>query len=101
MRKITFLSILIAFCYSISAQPSKQKNSDKIPIYNTNPVLKNGGNSTVVNSIYSEDFAQGIPMGWAITDSAGQGKVWTYTTTGPLNFPADSLNCSKWLHDYG
>lgn len=100
MSKITFLSFLIALSFTISAQPTQQKNSGKIPIYNSKPVLKKGNGSTVVTSIYTEDFAQGLPLGWAITDSSGQGKVWTYTTTGPLNFPADSLQSTTAYNGY-
>ncbi len=36
-------------------------------------------------TIYSEDFATGLPGTWTVTDNAGNGEVWAYTTTGSVS----------------
>jgi hypothetical protein len=36
-------------------------------------------------AFYTEDFAGGIPAGWSNVDAAGNGVVWTATTTGAVN----------------
>jgi hypothetical protein len=38
--------------------------------------------TTAIIPIFTEDFASGLPAGWTITDNAGAGETWTYTTVG-------------------
>jgi hypothetical protein len=50
----------------------------------TNPAQRSGSPVIAPSStiIYSQDFATGMPANWTVTDNAGNGEVWTYTTTG-------------------
>lgn len=73
------------------------KQTGKVPLmrssFNQNTVAK-GASSSVFATIYTQDFASGVPAGWAITDSSGGGKIWTYDTdgpSGPSGTPADAI----------
>lgn len=41
----------------------------------------------IATTIFSEDFGTGLPASWTVTDLAGNGEVWTHTTTGSTNSP--------------
>lgn len=102
ISRITLLSCLIFLSVNLFAQQEEQKHFGKMPIRNTSNNNSNARikNSMVLNSIYVQDFAQGLPVDWVVTDSAGEGKIWKYTTTGPLNYPEDSLKSTTAANGY-
>jgi len=96
MKKFTLLSFAALLSTGLMAQ-SDSKVAGKVPVmrnnFNQNTVANKGG-SSVFATIYTQDFASGVPAGWAITDSSGGGKIWTYDTDGPSGAsgsPADAI----------
>ena len=44
-------------------------------------------------AFYTEDFSGGIPSAWSNVDVAGNGVIWTATTTGAANTDTLSTCC--------
>lgn len=95
MKKLTLLVVSLLGLSNVNAQnkisiaaqnpqPAKVKLYPNLATANDNAAYKNV-NPSVLTTIFSEDFASGLPATWAQTDSAGNGEIWTYTTAGPLN----------------
>ncbi|MEO8149037.1 MAG: choice-of-anchor J domain-containing protein [Bacteroidia bacterium] len=108
MKKITIICCLAALTFGASAQTeTKRTNSkgeavtsysiSKLGDLKTNSAYKHGGNPSTMTTIYSQDFATGVPAGWAITDSSGGGKIWTYDTDGPSGPSAPAAGADNLL----
>lgn len=78
-------------CFSmhliLSAQPEKNKSTSKSN--------RTGLQTHKLTTFYSEEFANSIPAGWHLTDSAGNGEVWKHTTSGPVNYANDALQSNS------
>lgn len=107
MKKQVLILLACAFGLSLNAQQvsetatSKSKyNASAVKtrqLSNNNNTAKGPGTPGIATTIFSEDFASGLPGTWTVTDLAGNGEVWAYTTTGSTNSPAgtgiaDALN---------
>ncbi|MFM7014800.1 MAG: choice-of-anchor J domain-containing protein, partial [Bacteroidota bacterium] len=96
-------NLLFLFACAFSVMANGQSSETKMTGTKTKAVTT-GANRSLVNHtnakgpgvpsnasiIYSQDFAGGIPATWTITDNAGLGEVFTWTTTGSQTTP-DSL----------
>lgn len=96
-------NLLFLFACAIGLMANGQSSETKVTGTKTKAV-STGAHRTFVNHtnakgpgvpsnaaiIYSQDFAGGIPATWTITDNAGLGEVFTWTTTGSQTTP-DSL----------
>ncbi|MBK6398245.1 MAG: T9SS type A sorting domain-containing protein [Bacteroidetes bacterium] len=93
MKKITLLAFALLAMSSSEAQNSMKisgrdlSNGKSVPA-TISASHRNAGQvvtPTVLATIFSEDFAAGLPATWVQNDSTGAGEVWTYAHTGPLN----------------
>ena len=99
MKNSTRIFILLAFVlssYIVSATNRNdhqgQADITQTKSFRTTPVP----NHVLAVPFYSEDFAGGLPADWQITDNAGNGVNWHWTTTGIFNVGStpglDTLN---------
>jgi hypothetical protein len=103
MKKITLFAFALLTLSSSEAQTSKQisgrdlSNGKSIPA-SISANHRHSGQTvapTVLATIFSEDFATGLPATWVQNDSAGTGEIWEYTSVGPFNAPLLALESSS------
>ncbi len=99
MKKITLLAFALLAMSSSEAQNSMKisgrdlSNGKSVPA-TISASHRNAGQvvtPTVLATIYSEDFATGLPATWVQDDSTGAGEVWVYTNVGPSGDTSLSL----------
>ncbi len=95
MKKI-LLFIAAGFIISNLAAQDQRFNAASVKVKNPIASQSHSRNVHVAPAavIYSQDFGSGIPAGWAVTDSAGNGEIWTYSTGGPMGpsiSPGDTI----------
>ena len=102
MRK----SLLVAFACLFGMQAIAQSGAETAIVknkYNSGisskslvqaSTARQGGTPAIATTIFSEDFASGIPAGWTNVDLSGGGEIFRYTTTGSTAgpFAAVALN---------
>ncbi len=83
MKKITLLTVLLAFTMLVNAQMNDIfSNGEKYGTPGKTVILKNT-NNTKSTSIMTEDFSSGaLPTGWQNIDNGTTGFVWTFNNPG-------------------
>ena len=98
MRKITLLMAFFAITVFTFGQMSRCPDLSKTN--KLNKVSENAlkGTKAVGDTIYYEDFGNGLPAGWISVDNTGNGFNWIYSTVGPTGAytgtwpnPADAI----------
>lgn len=98
MKKFTLLAVALLGIGSLNAQNNMAISAGSLSgkTMPSNTALKNhtavrNTNPSPQTTLFSEDFASGLPATWSQVDSTGDGEVWTPTTVGPFNYPAVAL----------
>ena len=97
MRKITILTIIVLFSFSLIAQnvvpqraiavkkASKEVLDNVVKYYDSKSVLDFG------TPMYPQTFAEGMPVGWTATVATGESTwFWKWTAVGPTGTYASS-----------
>jgi hypothetical protein len=99
MRK----SLLVAFACLFGMQAIAQSGAETAIVknkYNSGisskslvqaSTARQGGTPAIATTIFSEDFASGIPAGWTNVDLSGGGEIFRYTTTGSTAGPVAAV----------
>jgi len=99
MRK----SLLVAIACLFGMQAFAQSGAETLVVKNkynssvsskslvNHSVARQGGAPTIATTIFSEDFASGIPSGWTNVDLSGGGEIFRYTTTGSTAGPVAAV----------
>lgn len=99
MKNSTRIFIFLSFVLSSYIVLASNRSNQKGPVDITESTsFRKTPMPNRVQSVpfYSEDFSGGLPSGWTVTDNAGNGVLWHYTTTGIFNVGStpglDTLN---------
>lgn len=86
------LQILTAVCFAFPAlaqqlnNPTQHQKAPHSHAITNASAMRNAPIATASTTIFSEDFASGLPATWTVSDNNTSGEVWFYSTTGTMNY---------------